>query len=400
MERHLPIDAQADHAELIKTIGAAGTVLLKNTHGTLPFKKPRFLCVFGYDATIHPAPWANRDRYGGGYDVNFNWTTFNGTLITGGGSGGNTPPYVVSPFQAIQERVAKDRGVLRWDFWSEDPTRYVNAEACLVFINAYASETFDRASLRDDFSDNLVMNVASIRLVDPWISHPNVTAVLFAGLPGQESGHSLTSILYGDITPSGRLPYTIARSESDYGPLLNPVESSDRFPEDNLTEGVFVDYRHFDKHGIEPRFEFGFGLSYTTFNYAGMAAEIVAGADLAEYPDKNIQIIQGGHPSLWEIVAVVKCIVTNTGELGGAEIAQLYVGIPGEDTPVRQLRGFVKVGPLVPGQERQVVFELTRRDLSVWDVVAGQWRLQRGEYQVWVGASSRDLRLKSLLVVE
>ncbi|KAL2134882.1 hypothetical protein VTI74DRAFT_10608 [Chaetomium olivicolor] len=412
-ERHLPADVQADHAELIKTIGATGTVLLKNTHQTLPLKKPRFLCVFGYDATVHPTPWDNRDRYGGGYDVNFGWATFNGTLITGGGSGGSTPPYVVSPFQAIQQRIAKDRGVLRWDFWSKDPTPYVNAEACLVFINAYASESFDRTSLSDEFSDKLVLNVASwcertivvvhsagIRLVDPWISHPNITAVLFAGLPGQESGHSLTSILYGDVSPSGRLPYTIARSESDYGHLLNPTISSDPFPESNFTEGVFIDYRYFDKHGVEPRFEFGFGLSYTTFGYGGLSAEAVAFADLAEYPDKNVPIGQGGHPALWEVVAVVKCTVTNTGDVNGAEIAQLYVGIPGENSPMRQLRGFVKVGPLVPGQRRQAVFELTRRDLSVWDVVAQQWRLQRGKYKLWVGASSRDLRLEGSLVVQ
>ena len=161
-DRHLPVDVQGDHADLIAEIGAAGTVLVKNVNGTLPFKKPRLLCVYGYDATVKAVPWKNPDRYGGGYEVNFGWNTLNGTLITGGGSGGTTPPYVVSPFQALQERIMRDRGVLRWDFYSEDPeTPYVNADACLVFINAYAGESFDRTSLTDTFSDRLVLNVAA-----------------------------------------------------------------------------------------------------------------------------------------------------------------------------------------------------------------------------------------------
>lgn len=156
------VDVQDDHAELIRQIGAAGTVLVKNVDGALPLKNPRMLSVYGYDATVPQSPWQNPDRYGGGYEVNFGWNTFNGTLITGGGSGISTPPYVVSPFEAIQSRIREVRGTLRWDFYSENPTPpFANSEACLVFINAYASESFDRVSLTDEFSDNLVKNVAA-----------------------------------------------------------------------------------------------------------------------------------------------------------------------------------------------------------------------------------------------
>ncbi|KAK4225758.1 family 3 putative glycoside hydrolase [Podospora fimiseda] len=416
-----PVDVRGDHAELIREIGAKGTVVVKNEGGILPFKKPKFLCVFGYDAEIKATPWDNRDRYGGGYEVNWKWEVLNGTMITAGGSGSNTPPYVVSPFQAIQQRVSKEKGILRWDFWSENPTKYLNAEACLVFINAYASETFDRANLTDAFSDRLVLNVAAwcrntvvvihsagVTLVDAFIKHPNVTAVIMAGLPGQESGNSLVDVLYGDVNPSGRLPYTIAKREEDYGKVVDPAglgeeERKEYFPEDDFSaEGLLIDYRAFDKKGIEPRFEFGFGLSYTTFGYDGLEAKIVSdGVNRDEFPNDKVAIIQGGHPELWDVVAVVKCTVSNTGEVDGAEIAQLYVGVPGaekeEDTPIRQLRGFNKVGPLIPGEEREVLFELTRRDLSVWDVVAQQWRMRRGKYNIWVGASSRDLRVKGVL---
>lgn len=238
-----------------------------------------------------------------------------------------------------------------------------------------------------------------IRVVDSWIDNPNVTAVIYAGLPGQESGHSLVSVLYGDINPSGRLPFTVAKNESDYGTLLNSTLSSGYFPSDNFTEGLFIDYRAFDKEGIEPQYEFGYGLSYTTFSYAALSATFVGGNDTAEYPDASVAIVQGGHPELWDTLAVVKCTVENSGDVSGAEVAQLYVTIPVEGTPVRQLRGFQRLGPLAPGEARQAVFELTRRDLSVWDVVAQQWKLTKGDYNIMVGASSRDLRVNGTVTI-
>lgn len=238
-----------------------------------------------------------------------------------------------------------------------------------------------------------------IRVVDEWIDHPNVTAVIYAGLPGQETGRSIVSVLYGDINPTGRLPYTVAKNESDYGILLNSTVSWDYFPEVNFTEGLYIDYRAFDRDDIEPQFEFGFGLSYTTFGFSDLTTTLVAGEDTAEYPDSSVAIVQGGHPALWDVVAVVTAAVENTGSVDGAEIAQLYVSIPVDDTPARQLRGFKRVGPLAAGEARTAVFELTRRDLSVWDVAAQQWRLARGEYGVHVGASSRDLRVNGTITI-
>lgn len=237
-------------------------------------------------------------------------------------------------------------------------------------------------------------------MVDQWIDNPNVTAVIFAGLPGQETGRSIVSVLYGDVSPSGRLPYTVAKNESDYGTLLNSTVSDDYFPSDNFTEGLFIDYRAFDKDGIEPQFEFGYGLSYTTFSYSDLSTSLVSSSnDTAEWPDESVQIVQGGHPELWDVVALVKATVENTGDVSGAEVAQLYVTIPFADTPIRQLRGFKRLGPLAPGESRQAVFVLTRRDLSVWDVAAQQWRLPRGEFDFFVGASSRDLRLNGTFTI-
>ncbi|CAJ2502452.1 Uu.00g098460.m01.CDS01 [Anthostomella pinea] len=406
--KHEPVDVQADHAALIREIGAASTVLVKNVNNTLPLQRPTFLCVYGYDATVPSMPWQDASRYGGGYAVNFGWQTFAGTLITGGGSGSNAPPYVVSPFQAIQERLRQDRGI------NPTYTPYVNADACLVFINAYASESFDRLSLTDESSDRLVGNVAAncsntvvvihstgIRNVDAWIDNPNITAVLYAGLPGQESGNSLADVLWGDVSPSGKLPYTVAKEEADYGAVLSSSLSFDQFPQDDFTEGLFIDCRAFDRDEIEPRFEFGFGLTYTTFEYAKLNVQMDMGANTDPLPDPEVAVISGGHPALWETVATVTCALSNTGRVTASEVAQLYLGIPSSaefDTPARQLRGFQRT-PVRPGETRTVSFALTRRDLSVWDTTVAQWRLQAGTYKIHVGASSQDLRLEGNLEI-
>lgn len=235
-------------------------------------------------------------------------------------------------------------------------------------------------------------------MVDEWIDNPNVTAVIYAGLPGQETGRSIVSILYGDINPSGRMAFTVAKNESDYGTLLNSTISWDYFPSINFTEGLYIDYRAFDREGIEPQFEFGYGLSYTTFSYSNLMTNLVFN-ETSEYPDSSVAVVQGGHPELWDVLVVVKCSVENTGSVDGAEVAQLYITIPAEDTPVRQLRGFKRVGPLASSESRQAVFELTRRDLSVWDVPAQQWRLAKGDYELFIGASSRDLRLNGTITI-
>lgn len=272
------------------------------------------------------------------------------------------------------------------------------SDACLVFINAMATEAWDREGLHDDFSDGLVLHVASrcantivvvhtagIRLVDQWIEHPNVTAAIIAHLPGQDIGEALIKIVYGEVSPSGKLPYTLARNESDYGGLYAPclpAGKEDRFPQCNYTEGLYIDYRHFDKHGIEPRFEFGFGLSYTTFEYDGLSVDLFAPS--TERSQKPLVA-----DLTTDILSPISVKITNTGRVAGEEVAQLYVGIP--NAPAKQLRGFEKV-KLAPGEQTKVTFALRERDLSIWDVVSQAWVIQRGEYKFFVGSSSRDIR--------
>lgn len=261
----------------------------------------------------------------------------------------------------------------------------------------------------DDYSDSIIINVASkcsntivvihnagIRLVDTWIEHPNITAVLFGHLPGQDAGRAIVSLLFGDESPSGKMPYTVAKNESDYNvPVARPSEEFFYFPQDNFTEGVYIDYRDFDRRNITPRYEFGFGLTYTTFEYSNLSVSLVQNASTS-YNAPESPIVEGGPESLWDVIATTTAVVTNTGDTAAKEVAQLYVHIPGG--PIRQLRGFNKV-EIQPGESANMHFTLTRRDLSDWNVAEQAWVLQQGTYSIWMGPSSRILPLNAELVV-
>lgn len=430
---HAIVDARNTSSQRVLLDGAIeGHVLLKNVNNALPLRSPRVLSVFGYSARS-PDQWnyqsnggvaawtfggessyLGRDTqagFSGHYYEDFSDIAPNGTIICGGGSGAVTPAIISSPFDALNARAFDDRTQIFWDFFSPDPDVAGTSDACLVIVNAFASEGYDRPGLRDEFTDGLIRHVADrcnntivifhnagARLVDQWIDHPNVTALIFAHLPGEASGRALVSLLYGDSSPSGKLPYTVARNESDYdhlgGPDL-PEGQFERFPQSNFSvEGVYIDYRHFDARNITPRYEFGFGLSYTTFNYSSLQIAKRDGANTDAYPTGAIQ--EGGQVDLWDVVATVSANIQNVGETDGAEIAQLYVGIP--NAPAKQLRGFEK--PFLNATRSATVsFDLTRRDLSIWDVVAQKWLLQPGEYGVFVGGSSRDLPLQGTLSI-
>lgn len=335
----------------------------------------------------------------------------NGTLMTGGGSGATTPAVFVAPSDALAARAAQDDTALYHDFGNPQPAVISTTDTCIVLGNAWAAEGQDRPSLSDHATDALIRTVADQcnktvvvlhnagpRLVDGFADHANVTAILFAHLPGRDSGTSLVKLLYGEANPSGKLSYTVARQESDYGRVLGADEAEGRFqkfPQSDFSEGVLLDYRYFDKHGMTPRYEFGFGLSYTTFALSNMSVRRISGGNAGEWPLGTV--MPGGRADLFDNVALVSVDVRNTGGTAGAEVPQLYVGIPGA-AAARQLRGYEKRF-LQAGESTTVEFALTRRDLSVWDSVAQEWRLQRGRYTMHVGTSSRKLALTDSLTI-
>ncbi|PMB70236.1 Beta-glucosidase cel3A [Beauveria bassiana] len=386
----------------------SGHVLVKNVNSTLPLKGLKMISVYGYDAATPPTKNTDTLFQAGlmsypemaqasfGEEHHFDQAARGGTVTVGGRAGANAPPYISDPLSAFQQKSIQDDMWINWDLVSIDPEVNAATQACLVFLNSMATEAWDREGLYDDFSDKLVRNVASkcgntivvihaagIRLVDQWINHPNVTATVIAHLPGQESGRALVSLLWGDDNFSGKLPYTIARNESDY-PVYHvcdrgPTNSTE--PQCDYTEGVYLDYRWFDAKNITPRFEFGYGLSYTTFSYTDLQVSL-----------SEELLGTSANSNLWETIGTVQVQISNSGLVYGEEVAQLYMGIPGG--PPKQLRGFEKA-KLAPGDSIQLQFDLTRRDVSHWDTLSQTWLVQSGDYVILVGASSRDIRLQA-----
>lgn len=428
---HTIVDARNSSFKQTLLDGAIeGHVLVKNSNNALPLNKPKMLSVFGYSATqpgqynAEPAggsvwtygaeatdPLVVIEGFAGNLTYPYPDIAINGTLFCGGGSGANSAALGNAPMDALLQQAFDDDTALFWDFKSSTPNIDGASDACLVFGNAWASEGSDRPGLHDDYTDGLIKYVASrcnntivvfhnagVRLVDQFVDLENVTALIFAHLPGQESGRALISLLYGQSNSWGRLPYTVARNESDYGDLLKPALGEGEFglfPQANFTEGVFIDYRHFDAQNITPRYEFGFGLSYTTFSYSNLSITPNSTANTSLYPTGPI--VQGGHTDLWDSLISVAVDIQNTGNTSGTEVAQLYLQVPETDRP-RVLRGFDKPS-INATQTATASFELTRRDLSVWDTTAQKWSLLRGTYTVLVGASSRNLLLNGTFTI-
>jgi beta-glucosidase len=215
----------------------------------------------------------------------------------------------------------------------------------------------------------VVLNSGGPLLMDPWIA--NVAAVVQAWYPGQEGGNALADVLFGDADPAGRLPITFPRRWED-SPACGRYPGQDGAV--RYTEGIFVGYRHFDRAQIEPLFPFGHGLSYTKFRYESLAVS-------APSADGKV---------------VVSLEVTNTGPRAGTEVVQLYVGDPKPrlPRPVRELRGFAKLS-LGPSERRPVRFTLGREAFAYYDPDRHDWTTDGGPFEVAVGRSSRDLRLKA-----
>ncbi|GAB1317565.1 beta-glucosidase [Madurella fahalii] len=282
------VDVQSNHASLIREIGAKSVVLLKNTYDLLPLRNPAppIIAVIGDDAQDHPlGPNACPER-----------GCLNGTVAMGYGSGTANFPYLISPLTALMEQAKADNSTLlyapsNWDLDAAIATAR-NASIAIVFAAATSGENFitidGNAGDRNNLTlwangDALIKAVASINrntivvlhtpgpvILDYAEEHPNISAILWAGFPGQESGNALVDVLYGKINPQGRSPFTWGNSVEDYGAQLMFQAENPRAPVQAFDEGVFIDYRWFSKVAANITYPFGFGLSYTKFRYSGL----------------------------------------------------------------------------------------------------------------------------------
>ncbi|KOS19004.1 putative beta-glucosidase A [Escovopsis weberi] len=291
------VDVRADNANHIREVGAKGTVILKN-EGVLPLNKPKFIAVVGEDAGSNPAGPNGCDDQ----------RCDDGTLAMEWGSGTANFPYLVTPDMALSRQADQDgtryESILSNYLKAQTQALVTQPDVtAIVFANAKSGEGFivldgndgDRKNLTLwKNGDDLIKNVASlcnntivvlhttgpVQLQD-YRDHPNITAIVWAGAPGQESGNSLVDILYGVQSP-GRSTFTWGTSLEAYNaPLTEQPNNGNGGPQADFTEGLFIDYRHFDKVApgapgsspAHPVYEFGFGLSWSTFDYTNIRVE-------------------------------------------------------------------------------------------------------------------------------
>ncbi|EJD43876.1 glycoside hydrolase family 3 protein [Auricularia subglabra TFB-10046 SS5] len=420
-------DVRADHAALAREVAAASHILLKNTNNALPLTKEKLrsgILIAGSDARA-PSSLPLISAYVGALN--------DGTLAMGWGSGAGTLSTLADPLTSLTNRVEADGASVSvaLDDWNPAAAAQVavGKSAAFVFIKSASGEghivppvEFDPNGInqgdRSNISawnngDNMVKAVAAANRntivvvhsvgtldMESWIDNPNVTAVVWAGINGQETGNALVDVLYGKVNPSGRLPYTIAKSISDYPAQVNhgsgDINGLFSVP---YTEGLNIDYRHFDAKNIKPRFEFGFGLTYTWWSYSALSV-----TRSIQPPGSIIGLkwlagltVPGGDSSTaaWfhTPIFTVKFNLKNTGIYAGTEIPQLYLHYPSSaKEPPSVLKGFDAIS-LKPGQNTTVSIPLTPHSLSIWDSASKGWKKPLGLFALHVGASSRDFRL-------
>ncbi|NTU62834.1 MAG: beta-D-glucoside glucohydrolase [Chloroflexi bacterium] len=219
----------------------------------------------------------------------------------------------------------------------------------------------------------VVLNAGS-PVAMPWAD--DVAAIIVAHYPGMDGAISLTNILCGEVNPSGKLTMTYPKALKDTPAYTNYPGARNVV----YGEGIFVGYRHYEYREVEPLFPFGHGLSYTTFEYSEWTMP---------------EVVKRGET----VKVYVK--VKNTGAVAGKEVAQLYVRDvqASVQRPVKELKGFAKVS-LLPGEEKTVAFELNERALAYYDPDRKAWVAEPGEFEVLIGSSSRDIRLRTKFTLQ
>ena len=367
---------KAEHHQLAREIAAESMVLLKNKENILPLAKDEKLGVVG--------SFAKKPRFQGGGSSNIN------------------PYQVDNAYDELnkytEEEITYAEG---YTVESDSDNQQLIKEAkelaekvdkVLVFAglpDRYESEGYDRDTLEmppnqnrlieelADVNENIVVVLSNgSPVVMPWLE--NVKGVLEAYLTGQAGGGAAADILFGKVNPSGKLAETFPQKLSDNPSYLFFPGEKDVV---EYREGIFVGYRYYDSKEIKPLFPFGYGLSYTEFEYGDLK---IKKNEITDQETLNLSLK-----------------VKNTGDIYGKEIIQLYVSDP-ESTvikPEKELKEFAKV-ELEPGQEKIVEFELAKRAFAYYNTEIDDWYVESGDYEILVGASSRDIRLKETVKVK
>ncbi|WP_342571810.1 glycoside hydrolase family 3 C-terminal domain-containing protein [Paenibacillus sp. FSL R5-0749] len=367
-----------EHHQLARKVAAESMVLLKNEEGLLPLGREGKVALIG--------AFARKPRFQGGGSSHINPTKVDDIVEEMTRVAGEGVTFSYAPGYRIEADDVDET------LMHEAVQAAQSADTAVVFVglpDRYESEGYDRSHLR--LPDNHIRLIEEIAKVQsrvvvvlsngspvemPWL--PKVQAVLEAYLGGQAVGGAIADLLYGEVNPSGKLAETFPAKLSHNPSYLNFPGEGDRV---DYREGIFVGYRYYDKKELEPLFPFGYGLSYTTFEYADLKVDRT---ELTDQDEVNVQVR-----------------VTNTGDRAGKEIVQLYVSDV-ESTvirPVKELKAFAKVA-LEPGESKVVSFTLNKRSFAYYNVDMKDWHVETGEFEIQVGSSSRDIHVQTRVNVE
>ncbi len=406
------------HAETARIAAEEGMVLLKNENNTLPLKKGKKVALFG-KIGYHLIPYGtgsgcvrsfkyavsvNQGLQSAGFKVLKEMEKDYVALIEKIKRENLVPPYFDTPKHRKDNGIVGDQAPKHFKerlvAFAKEPQIPVadilkyenNADVAVITLGRSAGENYENGYL--PISENelelvrnvsavfhdagkkviVVLNVGGVWETASWRDY--VDAILLAWLPGQEGGHAIANILKGDVNPSGKLPDSFPLKYED-------VPSAEYFPglpeEEPIyslyNDGIYVGYRYYDSFDVPTAFEFGFGLSYTSFQYS------------------DFKLSSNSFSKTLTVYVTVK----NTGKVAGKEIVQLYLAAPSSrmEKPVHELKGFAKTRLLKPGESQQLSFELDERALaSFWSGIDA-WLADKGEYKVQIGASSKDIRLEA-----
>ena len=417
--------ALKEHAELARNAGAEGMVLLKNQDKALPLaKETRLIAAFG-NSSYNIITGGT-----GSGDVN---EAYSVSLVDGLKNAGYS---VNEELLKMYESYIKDakeklpetgffeppKTIAEIDVTSDLAARMAkNTDYAIITIGRNSGEGYDRSSGEGDFrlteSEKrmirtvadafhkagkkcaVILNAGGVVETASWRGIPD--AILLAWQAGQETGNCITDVISGKVNPSGRLASTfpiryedVPSSTNFPGKVLDTGSGGKTNTEDagissplrskpsevEYKEGIYVGYRYYDSFNVETAYEFGYGLSYTNFEY------------------NNLRL----GPSKFQDKLTLTIDIQNIGDTAGREVVQLYISAPAGkiEKPDKELRDFSKTGLLAPGETQTITFDIAARDLASFDTASSSWMAEAGEYRAMIGASSRDIRQEASFIVD
>jgi len=406
------------HAKIAREAAAEGMVLLKNENNALPLKEEKSVAVFGKisyylveagtgSGGIRSNKYAisvNEGLKATGFkilkDLEETYTAFIAKII----EDNLVPDYFNTPKMLADNGVIngiapghfkkrivpfhKELGLTNESIEKQVP----DSDVAVITLGRSGGENYENgyfptSQIEIDLVRNVcdayhaagkkvivILNVGGVCETASWRDYPD--AILLAWQPGQEGGYVVADILTGAVNPSGKLPDSFPLTYED-GPSTSsyPGEPSENPINSFYKEGIYVGYRYYDSFDVPTAYEFGYGISYTSFEYS------------------DLKLSSNSFSSKMQVTVMVK----NTGNVAGKEIVQLYLAAPATviEKPVQELKGFAKTQLLQPGESQQLSFELDDRSLaSFWSGISA-WKADKGDYEVRIAASSKDIRLKT-----